>query len=415
MRSGSLPPPGRRRTSGCIGAAAGCAAAAVAAARSRPSSASSSRQQSPSSIQPCGSARLLRPGSAVDPRGITGSAYPAYNMCRPDSADALRGSGSARELGGSAAELALLRARFDLRLDVERVRTQGAAEELRTACGEALRTEQAAASRQVTALHSRFERAEALQRESEALALQHARAELDEVRASNSTQNDLLRRESAEREASLQAQLREARVGEAFFEAEAVQARRDTQSVEEELVCELEAVQEACNQRREQQVAEVLARLTGEHFRLTNEVATAVQHRLSADEEVEQMGQELDGLRCSLAEKETAEKRKQSEHILHEEAAAALCKQAKLWSPTRETLALRLADMEAQMLSKMGSEASRLDAVEEKLRRALAMKNDVIDELKEELLRRESEIVQAHRILAGLHAQHSSSDKPLAQ
>jgi len=285
----------------------------------------------------------------------------------------------------------------------------------RTACDDALRTEQTAASRQVAALHSRFERAEALQRESEALALQQARTELDEVKASSSARNDMLRRESAQREAGLKARLREAWVREEVCEAEAVQARRDTQFVEDKLASEVEAVREACNQRREQQVAEVLARLTGEHFRLTNEVAAEVQHRLSADEEAEQMRQKLDGLQYLLAEREAAEQRRQSEHILHEEAAAALCHQAKLWSPNRETLALRLADMEAQMLSKMGSEASRLDPVEEKLRRALSMKNDVIDELKEELLRRESEIVQAHRILAGLHAQQSSSAKPLAQ
>ncbi|CAE8602325.1 unnamed protein product, partial [Polarella glacialis] len=56
----------------------------------------------------------------------------------------------------------------------------------------------------------------------------------------------------------------------------------------------------------------------------------------------------------------------------------------------------------AQLLAALGSEAARLSVVEEKMRRALALKNDMIDELKDELWRKECEILEARGILAGL-------------
>lgn len=65
-------------------------------------------------------------------------------------------------------------------------------------------------------------------------------------------------------------------------------------------------------------------------------------------------------------------------------------------------LTMRLCDVEGEMWRAMGAEAERLELVADRLRRAVQLKNDTIDELKDELWRREREIFEARGILAGL-------------
>ncbi|CAE7745737.1 unnamed protein product [Symbiodinium sp. CCMP2592] len=65
-------------------------------------------------------------------------------------------------------------------------------------------------------------------------------------------------------------------------------------------------------------------------------------------------------------------------------------------------LRFRLAEAEGRLMGHMDTSATQLEFLEARLRRALASKNDVIDELKDELGRREAEIFEARSILAGL-------------
>uniref|UniRef100_A0A7S4V468 Uncharacterized protein n=1 Tax=Alexandrium monilatum TaxID=311494 RepID=A0A7S4V468_9DINO len=71
-------------------------------------------------------------------------------------------------------------------------------------------------------------------------------------------------------------------------------------------------------------------------------------------------------------------------------------------SPGREALVMRVADLEAQLWTQASAEAARLEVIEERMRRALTLKNDMIDELKDELWRKERDILEARGILAGL-------------
>ncbi|CAE8720007.1 unnamed protein product, partial [Polarella glacialis] len=252
--------------------AGGATATAVAALRP----ASASARGRPPSLHTSGSAQLLSGGL----RREDGAARFGTRSSAPTSQERRAQDDS----GGQGAELALLRARFDLRLDVERVRTQGASEELRAACSDALRSEHSVAARQLTALREGFCQAEALQRASEALALQGLRAASEQSAAAS-------RQEAAQREALLLEELRLERVSFAAASSEARAARAEAaeaaESARESLAsCALEAAA-SCQAQREAQVAQVLGRLEGEHFRLSHEAAQEAYRRRAAQEEVE--------------------------------------------------------------------------------------------------------------------------------
>eukprot|EP00438_Fugacium_kawagutii_P016433 Skav210985 [mRNA] locus=scaffold1730:29790:31950:- [translate_table: standard] len=72
-----------------------------------------------------------------------------------------------------------------------------------------------------------------------------------------------------------------------------LEAARSAQSAQDGLQREMEAVKASFEMRREEQVAEVLSRLEGEHFRLSVEVAQEARSRTAAEEEATELQTKL--------------------------------------------------------------------------------------------------------------------------
>ncbi|CAK9089326.1 unnamed protein product [Durusdinium trenchii] len=162
---------------------------------------------------------------------------------------------------------------------------------------------------------------------------------------------------------------------------EAKQAQRDAasakdaaassaQSAREGLQREVEAVRLAEALRRDEQVAEVLSRLEGEHFRLSVEVAQEARLRAEAEEEALELQQKLHGLR-SLLERRAEEVAVEQERSLPEEdervvQAAVQTEDATVQGvdcdeAQREGWALRLNDLETQLILARKGEGGRSD------------------------------------------------------
>eukprot|EP00439_Symbiodinium_sp_Y106_P069386 s585_g11.t3 len=316
-------------------------------------------------------------------------------------------------------EMSLLRARFDLRLDAERLRTQSMTEELQSACNQAVRAEQFAAHRQIEAMRSEFAEDVARHRAGEAATIRALKAQVEELRVSRDETLASESRQASATEEQLSSELRAASRAARSAEADAASARREASatalSAREGLAREVEAVKAAFEQRREQQVTEVLAKLEGEHFRLSVEAAQEAKRRLVAEEEATELRTKLDSLRSLLASQaEEAEEEKAGRHPPETVEIGILTETEgdSVPSPGREALRFRLAEAEGRLMGHMDTSASQLEFLEARLRRALASKNDVIDELKDELGRREAEIFEARSILAGLATEEPTKRVP---
>eukprot|EP00747_Dinoflagellata_sp_TGD_P030037 gnl/TRDRNA2_/TRDRNA2_134352_c0_seq1.p1 gnl/TRDRNA2_/TRDRNA2_134352_c0~~gnl/TRDRNA2_/TRDRNA2_134352_c0_seq1.p1 ORF type:complete len:542 (+),score=114.10 gnl/TRDRNA2_/TRDRNA2_134352_c0_seq1:42-1628(+) len=303
------------------------------------------------------------------------------------------------------AEAELLRARFDLRLDAERVRTQQDSAELRGACDNALRLQQAVAVSELEAVRRSYEEVASLQRSSAAVELAKVRAEAEQAR------NELLEEAAAsrlaegKREANLKHILEAAEHEAATAVACCKQAEAEVQA--ERVGREKDAAELRAKffEHREEQVAEVIARFEGEHFRLAARLAEEGERRLVAEEEFAEARVRLEELRHRTVEAEallpeavpTCRVSVVSCGVQTSEPVSEL-----LLPPSYERLEMQVADAAAQMWRSGAAEAERLALVEERMRCAIALKNDVIDGLKDELWRRECEILEARGILAGV-------------
>jgi len=325
------------------------------------------------------------------------------------------------------AELALLRARYDLRLDVERVRTQTGVAELRDACDEATRSQQDAAVRQVEELRRSYEEASRMQRAAHDAVLSAARAEAraGSERATRGLQEEVLALQATTSE--LASSLAKARCTTAAEEVAVVRLRaesvaearssrqaqeREATQLRERCAQETAEMRSAFEEQRHEMAAELVSRFEREHFDLSARVAAEVRARRAAEHEKNQLVELFESLR-------------QSTRQCLEEPSSLLSSPPQLpptvlpsfeergvqtedvplppLSPRHEALAMCLADLEGQLLSAEEAEAMRLQLVEQRMRCTVALKNDMIDELKTELWRKESEILEARGILAGLN------------
>lgn len=310
------------------------------------------------------------------------------------------------------AELALLRARFNLRLDVERVRTEDGATELRDACSDAIKIHQNATAEQIDGMRRGFEHTLAVQRSAEEVALGEVHAESAEVQLA-------LRSEiSSWKHANMETnrQLQEARAWAEEMAAEAAIERdeRLRSYCQQQARWEEEMAQAhvTFRQQQEQTIHEVIARFEHDHFHLSMEVASAVDKKHCAEKNLEEVRAQLEGLRdhaCDLWPEDDQVMPLQkgptsfsSQGVQTEDFPT--CTEVPPPSPGYEQLALRLADAEASILHATNAEAARLAVVDERMRRTVALKNDVIDELKDELWCKEREILETRGILAGRDA-----------
>merc|ERR1712194_1006657 len=140
-------------------------------------------------------------------------------------------------------------------------------------------------------------------------------------------------------------------------------------------------MQTACQVRREKQVSEVVARFEREHLELSASVATEKEGRCTAERETVEIRARLAELRhraqeawpSPLSPHSTLVQYKSRDTQTESEVAGPP-------SLEREALAFRVADLEAKLWAGAHAEEARLVVVEEHMRRALALKNDMIDE-----------------------------------
>jgi len=303
------------------------------------------------------------------------------------------------------AELGLLRARFNLRLDAERVRTDDTSKALRAACDESVQAQHETVVAQLASMRHRFAETTSLQQ----LALDAA---LSEERMRGVEEQSVWRAEvSSYRQGAsqLQTELRSACDEAAVHAAKAVATRENSEA---ELSAErlgrhedAEGLQAALSSQREVLVREVVARFEQEHFRLSATLAAEVARRKKAEEDSADVWSRLkttqQRLNNSLLESESSAA--SAPVSVSRSIQTELGTYREPCSPRLlDMMAMRLADVEGERWRAADSEAERLEFVADRLRRAVALKNDTIDELKDELRRREREILEARGILAGL-------------
>jgi len=294
---------------------------------------------------------------------------------------------------------------------MERARTQQGAAELRAAFKEAMQDYEETAEWQLAALRHRNEEALARQCSKEALVVCALR---DEALKARTTLEAVTVELKAEEQTAHQAQENQKVAQDAANAAEAevhcVEVVCATLATEALTAAEardagvLEA-QEAFHECREAQVAEVVARFEHEHFRLSAQLAAEVDRRLTAEHA-------LDDFRCrasssqeltEVCDDSTVPALPQSVDIGIQvghcggEDGNGLC----LPSPRHERLEFQLADLEARLWLAERAETGCLQIVEDRFRHVVALKNDVIDALKDELWRREREILETHAIISG--------------
>lgn len=312
--------------------------------------------------------------------------------------------------GSHEAELGLLRARFDLRLDVERLRTQDAGAELREACDASLREQQGAAAAQLAAVRGHYEAAAELQRAS-------ARAELARERVAGEAVADSLRAEAAAHRrhaANNAAEVEEARnaAREEAAAAAAALARAEARAASSRAVCQEEVAEARADfeKRRREQVAEVVARFEREHLELTAAAAAASAARERAVAEAEAAA-----ARAALAPQAPlpAPPRlhapsQASAEVQTVAALADSCEESE-WPALAERLTMRGSDLEAKLYRAFACEEERLALLEARTRRAVAAQGERICELQgvveglfEEARQKDRDIDQARSIMAGL-------------
>jgi len=282
-------------------------------------------------------------GQGLSTLGTSSSSAPRKK--RASSADGF--SFAQQALEDKEAELSLLRARFNLRLDAERVKTQDASSALRTACEEATRSQQQAAVAELTSMRQSFDETVSLQRSTLEVALREERLRAAEAQASWQAEMAAMKRHAAGLEAELCA----------AQEAEQAQAAAEVEQ----------------RKRAEDDAAEMRSRLKSMQERL-NESWMELKAATSSS---------LQTTSCSTQTIDDVREPPCSPQLI-------------------ERMAMRLSDVEGEMWRGAGAESERLELVADRLRRAVALKNDTIDELKDELWRREREILEARGILSGL-------------
>lgn len=330
--------------------------------------------------------------------------------CRPALPDTTQRAALANAGHMRDAEFALLRARYDLRIDVERVRTQSGAAEMRSACDEAVQAQREFAAQQLDLLRKGYMEAEALQRSAHEFAFSEARAafNLESEKASQAFQEELLDLQRLNVE--LRTLARKLGKEEEAEKASAAHARGE-QEVEASLarrLCEQEATEarRAFDKQREEQIAEVVARFELEHFALSTKLASEIKGRQHAEEKAGNLLARLEDLRHQANEVVLEPPLRASGGEVSSRGTqtddAHYAADSVLLSAKEESLALHRADLESRLWCAACAEGMRLQVVEERMRRAVALKNDMIDELKDELWRKEREILEARGILSGL-------------
>jgi len=302
------------------------------------------------------------------------------------------------------AELGLLRARFNLCLDAERVRTEDTSSALREACKAATQLQQQAAVAELADMQRRFHETTSLQRSALDVALSEERMRTVEEQSNLRAEAQASKRSASELEAELHAALHAA-------EEQAVEIAEARRHAEAELAAEQQRQQEDVvvlqakfAEQRESLVEEVIARFEQEHFRLSATAAAEAERRKKAEDDTAEMRARLASMQDRLSQTWL-----QPKPVVTAQASISSFTQTDLHasrpplSPRLlEALSMRLADLEGELWRSTGAEAERLDLVAGRLRHAVALKNDTIDELKDELWRREREIFEARGILAGL-------------
>lgn len=287
---------------------------------------------------------------------------------------------------------------MDLRLDAERVRTQEATVQLRGSYDDALRAQQAAAAEHLDVMHRRYEEMAALRRSSTAMELEEARAAALEEQ--KSLQADVLMLRQSE--AALQSQVEVARNAETVESVVATTAHRRWEAEREAVHAfaneAVEDMRAEFMEDRRAQIAEVVSRFEREHFGLTQRFAAEVERRRQAERSTEEVQARFQRLH-ERAREEWPSPRPQPS--APEVRAVGVQTTETLPLPEREALEMRLADIEGRLAGAADAEARRLELLAQRTGRVVALKNDMIDELKNELGRKEREILEARGILAG--------------
>lgn len=339
-------------------------------------------------------------GFGLTPRSASSGSRPRQN--RAASAD---GDLSAQyALEAKDAELGLLRARFNLRLDAERLKTEGASSSLREACKEATQLQQKAAVAELAAMRQRFDETTSLQRSAMDAALSEQRMRTAEEQSSLRAEACASNRRASELELELHA-ARQAAEEQSRKLAEVRQAA-EAEIAEERSRRQEDAVELRVQfaQQREVLVEEVVARFEQEHFRLSTTAAAEVERRKKAEGDAAEIRERLKGVQESLnatwlkPKPESTRGMSMSIAIQTDFDDSPPCCSPRL----REELSMRLADLEGRHRTSAAAEAERLELVDAGFRKAVALKNDTIDALKDELWRREREILEARGIMAGL-------------
>lgn len=335
------------------------------------------------------------------------------SQCPSSNSSRLRQSRAASADGGLSAryglenkdaELGLLRARFNMRLDAERVRTEDASTALHEACKAATQLQQQEAIAELTEMRRRYNETSSLQRSALDAALSEERMRSVEALSNLRAEAQASKRSASELEAELDAARHTAeqqaiKIGEARrkFEAEMVaeQLNRQEDAVQ---------LQSQFAEQRESLVEGVIARFEQEHFRLSATAAAETERRKKAEGDTAELRARLASLQDRLSETLL-----QPKPVVEDPGSTSTSTQTDLHayipplSPrSLEALSMRLADLEGELWRSTSAEAERLELVAARLRQAVALKNDTIDELKDELWRREREIFEARGILAGL-------------
>jgi len=230
---------------------------------------------------------------------------------------------------------------------------------------------------------------------------------------------------AAEEQSNLRAEARSSRRSASELEVELHAAREAAQEQAEKVVevhknAEAEIAAERLRrqedvvefqavfaEQREALIEQVVARFEQEHFRLSATAAAEVERRRKAEEDAAEMRARLKAMQEQHDEQQqrdeeaagVAEALREQQHQLQEQQRAAEAAEKAL---QEEALSLRLADLEGELQRATATEAERLELVAVRVRDAVAQQNETINELKDELWRREQEILKTRGILGGL-------------
>eukprot|EP00927_Polykrikos_kofoidii_P032184 TRINITY_DN27493_c0_g1_i1.p1 TRINITY_DN27493_c0_g1~~TRINITY_DN27493_c0_g1_i1.p1 ORF type:complete len:605 (+),score=104.26 TRINITY_DN27493_c0_g1_i1:196-2010(+) len=298
--------------------------------------------------------------------------------------------------GADAIEMSLYRARLDLRLDAERVKTREASSELRKACDIALQQQQESAVGQLEAVRQRYEETSAMWQASEQLAVGRERARGEEACSAIRTEVVAARQASAAYEVELQAA--RAELTTEMARAQMRQADAENLVRAERLRCkeDVEMAQAEFQEQREAQVAKVVALFEAEHFDLSLKAASEIERRERTKVQLEEALIASDELRREAARS----------HQLKPLAAyvSTGAQTNDAWMPRldnaqRERLSMRCSDVESRLSCAVAADEGRLKVLESRTRRALALKDDLIEGLRSELWQSQREIVEARGIM----------------